>query len=58
MDEGFDNLVRKEHIEAAITILTHRQGHPPLSKFQISMVQEMVWKHNSLNQLPTGKTIV
>ena len=56
MDDSIDSLVRKEHIEAAINILIHRQGHPALSKFQVKMVQEMVWKHNSLNQLPTGKT--
>ena len=47
--------VTREHIMAAISILTLRQGHPSLSEFQLNMVQEMVLNHNSLNQLPTGK---
>ena len=59
MEETVNNelLVPREHIVAAITILTERQGHPSLSEFQINMVQEMVLNHNSLNQLPTGKKV-
>ena len=49
--------VAGEHIVAAISLLTQRQGHPQLSEVQITMVQEMVLNHNSLNQLPTGKFI-
>ena len=59
MDEtvNIELLVSREHIVAAVSLLTQRQGHPQLSEFQITMVQEMVLNHNSLNQLPTGKLI-
>jgi hypothetical protein len=53
--EKNDLIVHREHTVAAIKILTARQDHPPLSEVQVNMVQEMVLKHNSLNQLATGK---
>ena len=41
-------------IRSAIEIVRLRQGHPPLTDWQINMVEMLVNQKNSVNQLPTG----
>ena len=46
--------VERKHLVQAVTLLTERQGHPPLSSGQMFQLECMVNKENSLSQMPTG----